>query len=78
MSFNQQLQSLKFGTLVSETEAAALLGVELSTMRNYRAPSVARTQKRGIRWTQIGRSTWYVLADIVAAAERNMREAFVV
>jgi len=70
-----RLDSPRYGTLVAEAEAAELLGVELSTLRNYRAPSVARTQKRGIRWTQIGRSTWYVLSDIVAAAERNMREA---
>ena len=72
-----RLESPRYGTLVAEAEAAELLGVELSTLRNYRAPSVARTQKRGIRWTQIGRSTWYVLADIIAAAERNIREAYI-
>lgn len=56
-------QTLHAGDLVSEKEAAAILGLTLSCLRNW------RWKGEGPRFRKIGRSVRYHRADIAAFAE---------
>ena len=55
-------------TLVNETEAAAILGLSVKTIRRWRWAS-----GKGLRFIKIGSAVRYDLADLVAFIEAGRR-----